>query len=243
MPEQIEFLQINLSQGKVRCLEKEMAMGEIGKPGRSELRPAAKEIAAVEERKLGEANAGTLEERVSAFEERRPDDPGVERKEEEEVAAYEKLRQEVRRLLADVRENVNAETLKQALEKANAGMKEAGGYTAEVLNRAAEAVKRDLGRTALKLGPKWSEFSEKSADTFAVWRDHGTHLLGKAAVATGEWLQKTGSRLEHQAYLSGEITYGGTFECASCGEMTVLAQSGRVPVCARCKGTEFRRAG
>jgi Zinc-ribbon containing domain len=217
-------------------------MGETEKPDRSGLRPAAEEIAAVEERKRGEAGARPLEERMDAFEERRPDDSGVERKDEEEVAAYEKLRQEVRRLLADVRENVNAETLKEALESATAGMKEAGGYTVEVLNRAADAVKRDLGRTALKLGPKWSEFSEKSADAFAVWRDHGTHLLGKAAVATGEWLQKTGSRLEHQAYLSGEITYGGTFECASCGEMTVLAQSGRVPACARCKGTEFRRA-
>jgi len=183
-------------------------------------------IAAVEERKLDE--------------ERRPDDPGVEHK-DQEVAAYEKLRQEVKRLLAEVRENVNAETVKQALDKASSRMKEAGGYTAEVVSRATEALRRDLARTAQRLGPKWSEFSEKSADLFAVWRDRGTHFLGRAAVATGEWLQKTGSRLEHQSYRSGEITYGGTFECAACKETTVLAQSGRLSACSRCAGTEFRR--
>jgi hypothetical protein len=148
----------------------------------------------------------------------------------------------VRRLLAEVSENVNAETVKQALDKASARMKEVGGYTSEVLNKAAEALKKDLARTAQRLGPKWSEFSEKSADLFAVWRDRGTHFLGRAAVATGEWLQKTGSRLERQTYRCGEITYGGTFECAGCGAMTVLAQSGRLPACARCTGTEFRRA-
>jgi hypothetical protein len=48
--------------------------------------------------------------------------------------------------------------------------------------------------------------------------------------------------LEHQAYRSGEITRGGTFECASCGELTVLAQSGLVPAAALYKGTESRRA-
>lgn len=199
------------------------------------------EVAAVEARKIGEAEAGLAEEKVAAFEQRRPDDPGAGRR-DDEVAAYEKLRQEVKKLLAEVRENVNAETVKDALDKASVRMKEIGGYTAEALNKAAEALRKDLARTAQTLGPKWSEYSEKSADLFAVWRDRGTHFLGKAAVATGEWLQKTGARLEHQTYRTGEITYGGTFECASCSDMTALAQAGRLPACARCTGTEFRRA-
>jgi hypothetical protein len=201
----------------------------------------AQEIAAVEVRKIGEAGGWSTEEEIAAFERRRPDNPGAGRA-DDEVAAYEKLRQEVKRRLAEVRENVNAETVKDALDKASARMKEIGGYTAEALNKAAEALRKDLARTAQTLGPKWSEYSEKSADLFAVWRDRGTHFLGRAAVATGEWLQKTGARLEHQTYRTGEITYGGTFECASCKEMTVLAQSGRLPACARCTGTEFRRA-
>ena len=211
-------------------------------PGKANQTDAqAQEIAAVEARKIGEAEAGTAEENVASFDHRRPDDPGVERG-DDEVAAYERLRQEVNRLLAEVRENVNAETVKDALDRASVRMKEIGEYTAEALNKAAEALRRDLARTVQTLGPKWSEYSEKSADLFAVWRDRGTHFLGRAAVATGEWLQKTGARLEHQTYRSGEITYGGTFECASCSDMTALAQSGRLPACARCTGTEFRRA-
>ena len=72
---------------------------------------------------------------------------------DQEVAAYEKLRQEVKRLLAEVRENVNAETVKQALDKASARMKEAGGYTAEVVSKASDALKKDLARTSERLGP------------------------------------------------------------------------------------------
>jgi len=214
-------------------------MGEGPRTDRAGVRPGEQEISAVEECKLGDAARPDPD--AAAAGQRRPDDPGAEHK-DEEVAAYEKLRQEVKRLLAEVRENVNAETLKQALEKASARMKEAGGYTAEVASKATEALKRDLARTAQEMGPKWAEFSEKSADLFAVWRDRGTHFLGRAAVATGEWLQKTGSRLEHQAYRAGEITYGGTFECTGCKEMAVLARSGRLSPCPRCGGTEFRRA-
>jgi len=194
----------------------------------------------------GEQGLATIEQsesgelHVAAVEQRKPDDPGVEHK-DQEVAAYEKLRQEVKRMLSEVRETVNAETVKQALDKASTRMKEAGGYTAEAVSKASEALRRDLARTVQRLGPKWSEFSERSADLFAVWRDRGTHFLGRAAVATGEWLQKTGSRLEHQTYRSGEITYGGTFECTGCKETAVLVQSGRLSACTRCTGTEFRR--
>jgi Zinc-ribbon containing domain len=214
-------------------------MVEGQRPDRAGVQPGPQDIAAVEERKLGDA--ARKDPDLAAVEERVPDASGPEHK-DQEVAAYEKLRQEVKRLLAEVRENVNAETVKQVLDKASARMKEAGGYTAEVVGKASEALKKDLARTAQRLGPKWSEFSEKSADLFAVWRDRGTHFLGRAAVATGEWLQKTGSRLEHQTYRSGEITYGGTFECTGCKETTVLTQSGRLSDCPRCAGTEFRRA-
>lgn len=164
----------------------------------------------------------------------------VEQK-KEEVAAYEKLRLESKRVFAEMRENVNAESIRGAVDKATNRLKEAGGYTAGVLNKASEALKKDAAYAMEKLGPKWDAFSEKSADIFEVWRDRSTLFLSQASVAVGEWLQKTGTKLGHLTYRTGEMTSGGTFSCTACGELMVQSDAGHLGECPKCQGTEFRR--
>lgn len=166
---------------------------------------------------------------------------GSAQQKKEEVAAYEKLRQEAKRIFSEMRENVNAETMREAVDKAGARLKEAGGYTAEVLNKASEALRKDAAYAMEKLGPKWDAFSEKSADLFDVWCDRSTLFLSQASVAVGEWLQKAGTRLGHLTYRTGEMTSGGTFSCTACGELMVQSGAGHLSECPKCKGTEFRR--
>ncbi len=172
--------------------------------------------------------------------ERKPNE-GATPQQKQELAAYEKLREEVRRLLSEVRDTVNAETVRQAVDKATERLKQAGGYTAEALGKAGEALKKDMASAAEKLGPKWEAFSEKSADLFGVWRDRGGVFLGQASHAVGVWLDKAGLKLMHQVYRTGEMTSGGTFECAGCRTQTVLPGPGHLPPCHHCSGTEFRR--
>lgn len=172
--------------------------------------------------------------------ERKPDDGNAQR-EREELATYEKLRQEVGKVLAEIRENVSAEKFRQAVDEAGNRMKALGGHTAESLKRATDALKKDMAGTAQQLGPKWEAYSEKAAGVFAVWRDRGAGFLGQAAIAVGEWLQKTGEKMEQQTYRAGEMTSGGSFECTACGQPMVLAEPGHLPPCRACLKTEFRR--
>lgn len=166
---------------------------------------------------------------------------GDTEQQKQELAAYEKLRERVKAILSEVRETVNADTVKQAIDKASTELKEAGGHTAETVNRVAASLKKDLADTAEKLGPKWETFSEKTSDLFGVWRDRSGVFLANAATAVGEWLQQFGSKLEHKTYRAGEMSYGGSFECSACGEHLKLPGPGHLPSCPQCEGVEFRR--
>lgn len=159
----------------------------------------------------------------------------------EERAVYEKLREEIERRFAEMRDAVNAEGVRGAVDRAVVQMKEMGGYTAETINKVAETVQKDLASAAVKMGPEWKKFSSRSADAFAVWRDRGRGFLAEAATAVGEWLQDAGRRFEQQPYRTGEMTASGSFECTACGEKLNLAKSGHLPPCPNCRNLEFRR--
>jgi hypothetical protein len=159
----------------------------------------------------------------------------------EELAAYDRLRQAVRNILAEARGTVNAETMRQAFDRAADELKKTGEYTAETVSKITATLRKDLASASLKMGPKWEKFTEKSADLFGVWRDRGSQFLAQAASAVGEWLQQAGTRLEQQIYRTGEMADRGTFECTGCGERVVLRTPAHLPPCARCRKLEFRR--
>lgn len=159
----------------------------------------------------------------------------------EERAAYEKLREEIERRFADIRDAVHAETVRNAVERAIAQLREVGGYTADTINKVADTIKKDLASAAVKMGPEWKKFSTRSADAFAVWRDRGRAFLAGAATAVGQWLQDAGRRFEQQTYRAGEMTASGTFECVSCGNRLELERAGHLPPCPQCHSLEFRR--
>lgn len=163
------------------------------------------------------------------------------KQQKEELETYEQLRREVQARLAEVRETVNAATIRDVIERAVVRLKEAGGQTTETINKVAESVKKDMASAAERMGPRWESFSERTADVFDVWRDRGTSFLSRAATAAGEWLQQAGRRLERGTYRTGETAGRGGFECTTCGERVVLDAIGHLPVCPKCRNLEYRR--
>jgi len=159
----------------------------------------------------------------------------------EELAAYENLRKAVRKVLAEARGTVNAETLRQAFDRAIDDLKKTSKHTADTINKIAASLRKDMASASLKMGPKWETFTEKSADLFEVWRDRGSLFLVQAASAVGEWLQQAGAKLEQQVYHTGEMVHSGTFECTGCGERMVLNTPAHLPPCSKCRKMEFRR--
>lgn len=158
-----------------------------------------------------------------------------------DLAAYQKMRQEVMRILRSVRAPVSANTIRQSLEKASRELKGLGEYSSDTVNKASEAVRREIASTADKLGLKWESLSGRPADLFEVWRDRGKDFLDQASAAVSEWLEqfrpkKKGS-LEHHA---GEMTQPGTFECTSCGRKIELEKPDYLPLCPYCQHTTYR---
>jgi len=159
----------------------------------------------------------------------------------DELVAYEKFRQAVRKMFAETRGAVNADTVRQVFDKAAEEVKKTGEHTVETVNKIATTLRKDMANAAQKMGPTWGSFSEKTADLFDVWHDRGNLFLAQAANAVGGWLQEMGIKREQQTYHSGEMAYTGTFECVGCGERLLLRTPAHLPPCSKCRKMEFRR--
>lgn len=158
-----------------------------------------------------------------------------------ELAAYERLREEAQKRLADIKDTVSADAIRDSIDKASQRLKDVGEYTAETINKVAESLKKDIAGAARNMGPKWEQFSDKTSDLFVVWRDRGSTFLGRAASAVGDWLEQAGGRLRDETYDTGDMASKGTFSCVACDERITLQTAGHLPTCPNCNQTKFRR--
>jgi|GEM_PF-346504 len=158
-----------------------------------------------------------------------------------ELAAYERLREEAKKRFAEIKDTVNADTIRDSIDKASQRLKDVGEYTGETINKVAESLKKDIASTARNMGPKWEQFSDKTGDLFEVWRDRGSTFLGRAASAVGDWLEQAGGKLRDETYDTGDMASKGTFACVACDERITLQTAGHLPTCPNCNQTKFRR--
>ena len=106
----------------------------------------------------------------------------------DEAAAYERVREEVRRILSQMHDAVDAAALKDALDRGMIEAKRAERFSTEAMRRAAVAVRREMQHASDRMGPTWEHFSERSAGLFAVWKDRGRAFLSRAGHAVHDWL-------------------------------------------------------
>ena len=161
----------------------------------------------------------------------------------EELAAYEKLRQEVKKVLDQSIDAISAEKIAHAIEHAERVMKETGGHTQENINRLGKHLKKDLLSVFKTTEPPAKELTESIGGLFDLWRDKGGMILADLAQAVGEWSQQFGHKIDEMLrYRSGEMTYGGKFSCLHCGQILTMKKPGHLPPCPKCHKVEFRRA-
>jgi len=184
---------------------------------------------------------------------------------DDELAAYEKLRQRVTKTLGELHDKINGESISQAINKATSEMKELGGNSMEAITKASVALKKDIASTAEHIKPRVDDVSEGAKKQFDHWldkggalwreiaregehvyefsRDKGVAYLAAIAKGFGDWSQSLGEKLDTSLqYKTGEITHGGEFICISCESKIHLKQPGRIPPCPKCAKTEFRRS-
>ena len=158
-----------------------------------------------------------------------------------EMATYQKLRAEVQKLLAETKETLSADTLRQTLDDTRERLRQAGEYTADSIDKAITSIEKEMLGAGKRVGARLENLSERTADFFYIWRDRSSRFLADAASALGDWAQEVSTRLGQPTYRTGDIAASGELECTSCGEHVLLQTSAHVPLCPKCRKTEFRR--
>lgn len=184
---------------------------------------------------------------------------------EEELATYEKLRQQFAKSFGELNEKFNAESIGQALDKAMADLKEMGEHSKEAIAKAGETLKKDIASTTESVKPKIDKVTAPAKEQFDDWLDKGGALWRDIANEAGhlkeysrdkgaefllnitrglhEWSRDMQEKLDTSLqYKSGEMTHGGEFVCTSCEGKLHLKKPGRLPPCPKCSKSEFRRS-
>lgn len=188
-----------------------------------------------------------------------------DKKVEDELAAYEKLRQKVSKTLGELNEKINTDSISQALDKAIADLKEMGEHSKDIITQAGNTLKKDIASSVSQIKPKVEEDLEETRKDFnrlhnkggALWREisneaehikelsldkSGAFLLN-VSKGLSEWAKSLSDKLDSSlSYKTGEVTHGGQFTCTSCGAEINLKNPGRLPPCPKCSKTDFRRS-
>ena len=184
---------------------------------------------------------------------------------DEELDAYQKMRQRVSKTFSDLQGRLNVENINQAIDKTITELKETGEHSMEVINKASAALKKDIASTTNSLKPKVTDFTEEAKTQFnnlldkggALWhdivqeaehvqeysRDKGGAFLSNVIRGLSEWGKIFSEKLDNSLiYKTGETSHGGEFICTSCSGTIHLKRAGRIPPCPKCRKTEYRRS-
>jgi hypothetical protein len=112
----------------------------------------------------------------------------------QEQTAYERMHRELRKILADVRDTVSADTIKHALEKANKELQEIGEFAPDALNKASKTIKLEIANAVENLGPRWEVVSGRTTELFGVWKNRGAEFLNQASIALNDWVARHRSK-------------------------------------------------
>ncbi|MBU0483031.1 MAG: zinc ribbon-containing protein [Proteobacteria bacterium] len=184
---------------------------------------------------------------------------------EEELAAYEKLRQQVSKTLGELNDRINTESITNAMEKAMEDLKKMGEHSKEVIARTGETLKKDIASSASQIKPKIDQDIEETRQDFnrlqnkggALWReisteaeyitklslDKGGAFLLNVTRGLSDWTKSLSDKLDTSlSYRTGEVTHGGEFTCTSCEAKIHLKNPGRLPPCPKCSKSDFKRS-
>lgn len=132
------------------------------------------------------------------------------------------------------------ESMTAALEKAREQLTALGEVSAERGEELKQYLARDLDQTmadAQKLGEEAKERLNPSRLGAGALASLATVLA-----ATGNALQSLSQKARGSlVYKTGEMTSAGTLTCQDCGQKIHLKETGHVPPCPKCNGTQFSK--
>ncbi len=164
----------------------------------------------------------------------------TEEKRKEEIGLYEKLASRSKELMDEAREKT-AETVDAAIKKAKEEMVVAGDFSHEQGEKFKTFLERDLKTTSVyasKAGEAAKEVLEPHRVAAGLQNTLAT-ILETVGEAFEEWGKKLETDLD---FKTGEMTTPGSLTCKGCGEKIRMAETGHIPPCSKCRGTEFHKS-
>lgn len=157
------------------------------------------------------------------------------------VDAYEQMLRRTHERIEEAQKE-SAPRFTELLGKVRDHMVELGELTREEANRVSEYIERDIKEAAQYI-------AETGEDLRSWWRfdlelieqrmlDMFARVADQTSLNLAQWAES--ARLM-SLYQAGEITGPGTLICDRCGAETHMVKTGRIPACADCDGTLFRR--
>lgn len=155
------------------------------------------------------------------------------------VQAYEKFAAQTREFFEESREKT-VSSLEHAMERTREQLVKAGELTQEESRQVKAYLRRDLEQTAAD----FREAGERTRNTASPAAIQAGFLDLTQSIAEGartlfdrlaEWADTTAT------YHTGEVAAQGTFRCRGCEHDLHFKETGRIPPCPNCHGTQFRR--
>jgi len=160
--------------------------------------------------------------------------------EDQEISQYEKLASRTRELIEAAQEK-GPKAVDAALEKAKEEMIAAGDFGREQGKRLQAFLRRDLEATrehVTQLGQTVKEAFEPQRVASGI-QSTLAHILDTLGDTLKDW---AGKAEEGLSYRTGELSSPGTLTCDNCGNHIRMTNTGRVPPCPKCHGTEYRKS-
>lgn len=157
------------------------------------------------------------------------------------VAAYEELLKRTQETL-DTAQKDSVPRFRDLLEKARDSLVGIGELTREESHRVAEYLRRDVEDAATYIAETGQDIRDWWRFDLELVEQRMMDMFAKVADQTSLQLaQWAETARQMNLYQAGEITGPGTLVCDKCGAETHFIQAGRIPRCADCGGTTFRR--
>lgn len=158
------------------------------------------------------------------------------------VDAYEQMLKQTHETIERAQKE-SVPKFREMLDKARDNMVELGELTREEADKVSEYIKRDIEDAA-------NYIAETGQDIQDWWRfdlqlmeqrmmDMFTRVADQTSLQLAQWAE---TARQMSLYQAGEITGPGTLICDRCGAQTHFVKAGRIPACADCGGTRFRRS-
>lgn len=157
----------------------------------------------------------------------------------EHEALYDRFTERASEIFATGQEK-SREAMEKAMDAARQQFSAAGEFSAEQGERFKQYMQRDLAQTEQYMRALSQESKERlhPARLGAGALSSLAHMLEGAGSAMQSWSRKAENVLH---FGTGDITSAGTLTCVKCGHTLQLKRTSRIPPCASCNGTQFRK--